>query len=114
MILNYSWAVWLAWILGTFFLINGLLNLAGFVPMRGVLLWSAHGDPARLAGGFFCIAAGLMVVWYPARPLGLLLGLVLCAAACLALVRRRDFAHLPLPALLAVIVLVTAWGLRLI
>lgn len=114
MILNYSWAVWLTWLLGAFLAINGLLSLAGLPSVRGApFVWSGR-RLARLPSGFACVAAGLMIVWYPSRPFGLLLGLLLCVAACAVLLGRRDFARLPPPVILALAIVATAWGLRLI
>lgn len=113
LILNYSWAVWLAWLLGAFFALNGIAGLAGIDAAWNALLpWGSR--LWRRLAGTSCLVIGLMIAWYPSRPFGLLLGILLCVAACAALMRRRDFARLPRPVILAAVILATAWGLRLI
>lgn len=114
MILNYSWAVWLAWLLVVFFVVNGALNLAGLKAMKDSLLrW---GFPARfhLINGVIHVVIGLLIAWYPTRPLGLLLGVLLCLTIGLTLIRHRAWAHMLPTILLLVLVVVDAWGLRLI
>lgn len=113
-ILNYSWAVWLAWLLGAFFLVNGVLNLAGLKAMKeGFAQW---GYPRwfHLINGALNVLIGLAILWYPTRILGLFLSVLLCVAVWITLVRHRDFRHLPSSIVLFVVTLLTAWGLRLI
>lgn len=114
MILNYSWAVWLAWILGGAFAFVGLARLAGLAPAWSSLLPRGRSPAARVIGGILCVAVGLMIAWYPSRPFGLLFGLLLCAAALVTLLRIGDARRLPLPCVIAALVVLAAWGLRLI
>ena len=114
MILNYSWAVWLAWALALFFIVTGVLNLVGFKSMRGRL--AGRGFPVWFAyvKGFYDLATGLAIAWLPTRPLGLLLSLLLCIAIWIVLGFHRDWRRLPPLLILLVVTLIAAWGLRLI
>jgi hypothetical protein len=114
LILNYSWAVWLAWLLAAFFLANGLLGFAGFKPFReGFTRW---GFPRwfYLVNAAFDVVIGGMIASYPTRPFGLLLSLLLCVVIWITLIRCREYGHLPASVVLFAITLVTGWGLRLI
>lgn len=114
MIFNYSWAVWLAWILAAFFIGNGIANVIGLKPIRdGFARW---GFPSwfHIANGILDIAVGAMIAWYPTRAPGLLLAALICVAVWITLIRHKEWAHLPPSVVLSVIVLLTAWGLRLI
>lgn len=114
MILNYSWAVWLAWLLALFFLSNGVLNLVALKSMKNALLGWGFPPRFHIVNGLVQVVIGLMIAWYPTRAFGLLLAVVLCVAIWLTLIRHRDWSHLPPSIILMVIVLVDAWGLRLI
>ena len=114
MILNYAWAVWLAWILAAFFLVNAVLSLVGFKPIKdGLRAW---GFPAwfHVFNGLLQAVIGLMIAWYPTRPFGLLLALLLCVAIWITLARHRAWSHVPPSIILFLVVLLDAWGLRLI
>ena len=114
MILNYSWAVWLAWLLAVFFVVNGALNIAGLKAMKDA--FRKWGFPAwfHILNGVIQVLIGAMIAWYPTRPLGLLLAVLLCLAIGMTLIRQRAWAHFPPAIVLLVLVLVDAWGLRLI
>lgn len=114
MILNYSWAVWLAWGLGAFFVVKGVLNMAGLTPMRVARLKWGHPSWFPIAGGALDLLAGLMTAWYPTRPFGLAFGLLVCLAEGATLIRHRDWRHLPPSLVLFALTVLTGWGLRLI
>lgn len=114
LILNYSWAVWLAWLLAAFFAVSGILNIAGFRPMRDALLGWGYPPWFHLANGAFDFLTAATIAWYPTRPLGLLLGALLCLVIWAMLLRHRDYRHLPPSIVLFAVTVATAWGLRLI
>ncbi|MBP0439240.1 DoxX family protein [Tianweitania sediminis] len=114
MILNYSWAVWLAWLLGAFFVVDGVLNLVGIKPVKNSFKRWNLPSWFHLFNGLVQLVTGLLVLWYPTRPLGLLLGALICLAIFAILARHRDWGHFPPSVILLIVILVDAWGLRLI
>jgi hypothetical protein len=114
LILNYSWAVWLAWLLAAFFVISGVLNLVGFKPMQEQLLGWGFPSWFRFVNGICDLLIGALIAWYPTRVFGLALGVLLCAVIWIVLLRHRDYGHMLPSVVLFALLLVTAWGLRLI
>lgn len=114
LILNYSWAVWLAWLLTAFFAVSGLLNFAGFRPMRDALIGWGYPRWFPLVNGAYDLVTAAAIAWYPTRPLGLILSVLLCLVIWVTLLRNRDYRHMPPSIVLFAVTLVTAWGLRLI
>ena len=89
MILNYSWAAWLAWALGAIFIVSGIVNLAGFKPMRDALTGWGFPSWFFIVNGLCDLAIGAMILWYPTRPFGLLFSLLSVQGAAAGLVTRR-------------------------
>lgn len=114
MILNYSWAVWLAWLLGGFFVVDGVLNLIGIKPIReSFAKWNLP-SWFHLFNGVVQLVTGLAILWYPTRAFGLLLGVLVCMAIFVVLGRHKDWGHFLPSTILLIVILVDAWGLRLI
>ncbi len=114
LILNYSWAVWLAWLMAALFVASGGWRVIGMWTGKDALAKAARRSWIWVGIGVSEIGTGLAVAWYPTRPLGLLLGVLICIAACITSARQGNRGRLVWSIVVLALLLVTAWGLRLI
>ena len=108
MLMDVSWSVWLAWLLATFFIVNGVINVIGPQGMRdGFARW---GYPPwfHLFNGILQAATGALIAYAPTRLVGLAVGTAICMAVFATLIRHREAAHLPPGLVLFALILVAA------
>lgn len=108
MISGFPWAMLLTWLLTTFFLADGVINLIGKqVPRDGFVRW---GFPSwwHLVNGAVLFVTGVLLAYPPTQFLGFALGALECLAIYATLVRHREWAHF-LPSVVLLALLATAY-----
>ena len=105
-------AEWVAIGIGAFFIVAGLVNLAGPAGLReGYARWG-YPDRFHLVTGALELAAGVAIVIASLRLAGIILAGLITAAAIATLVRHREWSHLP-PSMILMVIIVGWLILRL-
>lgn len=111
MIFGFGWAVWLAWLLAAFFLVNAVVNAINPPPMREA--WARWGYPPwfHWVNAAMELVAGVALLFPATRLLGLAVGAAICVGIFATLVRHRELGHVAPGAILFAAILACAAGL---
>ena len=109
-----NWPLWLSWAMSAFLFLTAGLNIVGApVVLEQFARW---GLPPwfRFVNAATQGVIGVLIVLPATRPVGLLLGVLDCAAMFVVLGRKRDFGHFGPGIVLLILLIVDAYGFGLI
>ena len=105
------WGLWLTWLVATFFVVNGVVNLFNPPNFRESLARLGFPSWFYLFNGAFQIVTGALLAFERTRMIGFALAVLVCVVVFAALIRARELGHLGPIAVLSFCVALAMWRL---